>query len=153
MKPGKIRRKAVKLRIGIVVSLFNSFITERLVDGCLDELSQCGIARKDIAVTQVPGAFEIPVAALKMARKRSVDAVICLGAVIRGETLHFELVAQGCSQGIMQVALMTGKPVIFGVLASDTVNQAYARSKKRGENKGREAARAAVDMIRTLKRI
>jgi len=142
-------------KIGIVVAHFNEFITARLLSGCLDELAKQGIAQKDIVVAWVPGAFELPWAAQQLAKQKSVAGVICLGAVLRGETIHFELVAHGAARGIMDVSLSTGKPVIFGVIAADTVNQAYARSDEKKDNKGREAAIAVLDMLRdfpTLKK-
>jgi 6,7-dimethyl-8-ribityllumazine synthase len=140
-------------RIGIVVSLFNDYITKRLLSGCLHALFRSGVKKKDVTVIWVPGAFEIPITASKLAKKRNIDAVICLGAVIRGETMHFNLVAQGAAQGIMQASLMTGKPVIFGVLATDTVDRAYKRADEKGGNKGGEAAQAAVVMIDVLKQV
>jgi len=140
-------------KINIVVSKFNEFITKRLLTGCLDELARCGVGDKDITVVWVPGSYEIPVVALKLAKKKDVHAVICLGCVIRGETMHFDLVAQGAAQGIMQTALATGKPVIFAVLATDTVDLAYKRSKKKGDNKGRDAALSAIEMIDVLKQV
>ncbi len=144
------RRTKKQRLIGIAVSQFNDFITRRLLQACRDELRKNGIADKAVIVVEVPGAFELPLAALKLANWKDIDAVIALGAVIRGETIHFELVANNAAAGIMQVALSTGKPVIFGVVATDTVEQAYARSKERGDNKGRDAARAALDMLDAL---
>ncbi|MFA5088759.1 MAG: 6,7-dimethyl-8-ribityllumazine synthase [Candidatus Omnitrophota bacterium] len=133
-------------KFAIVVSRFNDFITKKLLAGCLDELYQHGVRKNDITVIWVPGAFEIPVVALRAAKKKTIHAVICLGAVIRGETMHFDLVARAAAEGIGQVSLLTNKPVIFGVLATDTVAQAYARSQERGSNKGRDAAQAAMEM-------
>ncbi len=138
-------------KIAIVVSRFNEFITKKLLDGCFKELLRLGVKENDITVAWVPGAFEIPVAALKFARKKNIDAVICLGAVIRGETMHFELVAQGAAFGITKVALRTGKPVIFGILATETVDQATKRCGR--ENKGIEAARNALQMANLLEKI
>ncbi|MDP8212698.1 MAG: 6,7-dimethyl-8-ribityllumazine synthase [Candidatus Zapsychrus exili] len=149
---GKPKGKA--RRIGIVISRFNEFITNRLLDACLDELIDLGVSKSNITVVWVPGAFEIPIAACKLAKKEKIDAVICLGAVIRGETLHFELVAQGAAEGIAKASLSTEKPIIFEVLATETVDQAYKRSSEDGgENKGRDAAFAALEMISVLKRI
>jgi len=145
----KVRGK----KIAIVVAKFNEFITKRLLTGCRNELLRYGISNKNITVVWVPGSFEIPVVALRLAKKRSVHAVICLGCVIRGETLHYELIAQGVTQGIMQVSLTTGKPVVFGVLATDTVDLAYKRSEKKGDNKGRDAALTAIEMIDALKQV
>jgi len=148
---GKARLSGKK--ISIVVSKFNEFITKRLLIGCLNELAHCGISDKNITVVWVPGSYEIPVVALKLAKSKDVHAVICLGCVIRGETLHFELIAQGAASGIMRVGLATGKPVIFGVLTTDTVDLAYKRSEKKGDNKGKDAAIAAVEMIDVLKQV
>jgi 6,7-dimethyl-8-ribityllumazine synthase len=142
-----------RYRYGIVVSHFNDFITKNLLQGCLDELKRCGVRQREIIIVWVPGAFEIPVPAMKLAKKRSIDAVICLGAVIRGETIHFDLVAQNTAAGIREVALMTGKPVILGVIATNTINQAYKRSQPDGDNKGRDAAMTAVEMVKALSRI
>lgn len=139
-------------KITVVVSKFNEFITKRLLTGCLEELACHNVKKNDITVVWVPGAYEIPVVAATFAKKKDVHAVICLGAVIRGETIHFDLVAQGVAQGIMRVSLMTGKPVIFGVLAVDTVDQAYKRSGENGDHKGRDAALAAIEMIDVLKK-
>jgi 6,7-dimethyl-8-ribityllumazine synthase len=138
-------------RIAIVASKFNEFITQRLLTGCLDELLRCHVKQDDIIVVWVPGAFEIPVVAHKLAKRKDIQGIICLGAVIRGETIHFDLVARGAANGIMQVSLATGKPVILGVLAVDTVDQAYKRSQKKGDNKGREAAHAAIEMADVLR--
>ena len=137
-----------KARIAIVASSFNDFITKGLLSACLEELSAKGLEKDQIAIQWVPGAFEIPLAALKFAKRKNIDAVICLGAVIRGETYHFEVVANEYARGIMQTALITQKPVILGVLTTDTVGQAQARAgKKSSNNKGRDAARTALEMI------
>lgn len=140
-------------KISIVVAKFNEFITKRLLAGCLEELARYGVKNKDITTAWVPGAYEIPVVASKFAKKKNVHAVICLGAVIRGETLHYDLVAKGVADGIMEVSLKTGKPVIFGVLATDTVDLAYKRSEEKGDNKGKEAAVTAIEMIDVLKQV
>ncbi len=145
--------KVKNKRIAVVVSRFNEFITQKLLDGCLPELSRLGVKQSDITVVWVPGSFEVPVVALKFAQKKTVAAVICLGAVIRGETIHFDLVAEAASRGISQVALTTRKPIIFGVLATDTVEQAYKRSGQDGENKGIEAARNAIEMISLMENL
>lgn len=141
------------IKIAIVVSKFNDFITKNLLAGCLAELKKQGVAEKNIQVVWVPGACEIPVAALKFAKKKTVDAVICLGAVIRGDTYHFELVCNSAAYGIQQVAIVSGKPVIFGVLSTDTVSQAQKRAELKGDNKGIDAAKAALDMIKVLETI
>ncbi len=153
MKTLKKKSRSIKKTYAIVASRFNEFITKRLLDGCLDEFKKLGVKKDQIKVFWVPGAFDIPVVALKLAQKKSINAVVCLGAVIRGETYHFELVAKGAAQGITQAALVTGKPVILGVLTTDTVNQAYARAEEKGDNKGRDAARAAVEMVSVLEKV
>ena len=155
MKPkviqGELKNRGYK--IAVVVSRFNEFITTRLLDGCLKELSRLGIKEKDVTVAWVPGSFEIPLAAMKFSKQPSIRVCICLGAVIRGETLHFDLVAHAAADGIAKVTLQTGKPVIFGVITTNTVNQAYKRSQPRGDNKGRDVARAAVEMADVLTKI
>ena len=140
-------------RFGIVVSKFNEFITKRLFKACIQELKKQGVPEKNLTIVWVPGSFEIPVTALKLANKKTIDAVICLGAVIRGETIHFDLVAHAAADGIAKVALLTKKPIIFGVLTTETVNQAYKRSQEKGDNKGRDAARAAVEIANLLAKI
>ena len=137
-------------RYGIVVSRFNDFITKRLLKGCLEELRRLGVKDHEITVVWVSGSLEIPVVALTLARKKNINAVICLGAVIRGETFHFEIVARNAAKGITEVSLLTGKPIILGVLTTDTVDQAYQRSGAKGENKGVDGARSAVEMVNCL---
>ncbi|MCC6758888.1 MAG: 6,7-dimethyl-8-ribityllumazine synthase [Candidatus Omnitrophica bacterium] len=139
------------MKFGIVVSRFNEFVTLRLLSGCLKEFKKLGISDKNLTIIWVPGAFEIPVAALKLARQKSIAAVVCLGAVIRGETLHYDLVAKEAAAGITRVSLDTAKPVIFGVLTTDTIDQANKRSEEKGDNKGCDAARAAVEMANISK--
>ena len=151
MKVIKGNTKGRGKKISIVVSKFNEFITERLLVGCLSELASHGVNDKDITVAWVPGAYEIPAVACKFAKQKNVHAVICLGSVIRGETLHYDLVARGVADGIMQASLATGKPVIFGVLVTDTVDLAYKRSEETGDNKGKDAAVIAIEMIDVLK--
>ena len=137
-------------KIAVVVSRFNEFVTQRLLSACLKELARLGVPKTNTTIAWVPGSYEIPVVAMRFARTKSIDAVICLGCVIRGDTLHFELVAQGAAYGIMQASLQSGKPVIFGILTTDTVQQAEKRSQAKGENKGIDAAQAAVDMANLL---
>ena len=135
-----------------MASSFNDFITKGLLKACLTELQRQGLANEQITTVWVPGSFEIPLAALKLAKRKDIDAVICLGAVIRGETYHFEVVANECARGIMEASLAAAKPVIMGVLTTDTVAQAQARAGgKGGNNKGRDAARTALEMIALLK--
>lgn len=140
-------------KIAIAVSKFNDFITKRLLDACIKELVSCGIHQSDITVAWVPGSFELPLTAQKFAKKKSIHAVICLGAVIRGDTFHFELVSLAAQQGIMDVMLQSGKPVVFGVLTTDTIQQADKRSGIKGDNKGIDAAQTAVEMLNILSQI
>ena len=140
-------------KIGIVVAKFNDFVTRRLLDGCLKELLKHGVSKNDITVARVPGSWEIPLVALRLAKKKNIHAVICLGAVIRGETLHFDLVAKGAAEGIAHAARVSGKPVIFCVLATDTVAQANKRSDEKKDNKGRDAAVDALEMIDVMAQI
>ena len=140
-------------KYAVVVSRFNDFISRRLLEGCLRELRECGVPKSSVTVAWVPGSVEIPVTALRFAKKKTIDAVICLGAVIRGETYHFEMVCRSVTDGITQAALLTGKPVVFGVLTTETVEQANRRSEADGDNKGRDAAQTAVEMANLLKRI
>ena len=148
------RRKKRRTKIyAIVVSRFNEFITKELLTGCQDEFKKLGIKKSQLEVYWVPGAFEIPLLAQKLAQKRHIEAVVGLGAVIRGETIHFDLVAKGAADGIMQAGLRTGKPIVFGLITAETVQQAYDRSSDKKEHKGREAAETAVEMVRLLKKI
>ncbi|RJO63206.1 MAG: 6,7-dimethyl-8-ribityllumazine synthase [Myxococcales bacterium] len=138
--------KAAGLRFAIIVSRFNSFITERLLDGALDALVRHGAAEKDITVIRTPGAFEIPAVLRRVAQSDRYDAVICLGAVIRGGTPHFEYVAAEVSKGVAHVSLDSKIPVAFGVLTCDTVEQAVDRAGAKSGNKGAEAAASAIEM-------
>lgn len=140
------------LRFGIVVSRFNAFIGERLLDGALDTLKRHGTAEENIDVARVPGAYEIPLLAQKMAKSGRYDAVICLGAVIRGATAHFEYVAGEAAKGIAQVGLAAEVPVIFGVLTTDTIEQAIERAGSKAGNKGAESAAVAIEMVNLLRR-
>ncbi|MGA9538576.1 MAG: 6,7-dimethyl-8-ribityllumazine synthase [Desulfobacterales bacterium] len=137
-------------RFGIVVSRFNDFITENLLGGALDALTRTGAKENDIQIIKVPGAFEIPLAAKKAARTGRYDAVICLGAVIRGATPHFDYVCAEVSKGVAQVGLDFELPVIFGVLTTDTVEQAIDRAGTKSGNKGWHAAMAAVEMANLM---
>jgi 6,7-dimethyl-8-ribityllumazine synthase len=140
------------MRIGVACSRFNGGITVRLLDGAIGALEECGVDRADVDVAWAPGAFELPLVARAFAAA-GVDAVVCLGAVIRGETGHYDFVAGQCAAGIQRVALDTGVPVAFGVLTTDTVDQALARSTPGAANKGREAAHTAVAMSRLVRSI
>ena len=137
-------------KIGIVVARFNSFIAEKLLDGALDILKREGVADADITVARAPGAFEIPLVAQKMARSGKYDAVLCLGAVIRGATPHFDYVAAEMSKGITHVMLETGLPVLFGVLTTDSIEQAIERAGTKAGNKGADVALAALEMVNLL---
>ena len=134
-------------RFGIVLARFNGFITERLLEGALDGLTRHGVREDDIDVLKVPGSFEIPLAAKRLAGLNRYDAIICLGAVIRGATPHFEYVASEASKGVGSVALETGVPCIFGILTTDTIEQAVERAGTKMGNKGWEAALAAVELV------
>lgn len=139
------------LRFGIVLGRFNSFIGERLLEGALDTLVRHGADDAQITVARVPGAFEIPLTAQKMARSGNYDALICLGAVIRGSTPHFDYVASEVSKGIAHVSLDTGVPVTFGVLTTDTIEQAIERAGTKAGNKGADAAITAIETANVLR--
>ena len=145
--------QAAGKKFGIIVSRFNSFISEKLLDGALDTLLRSGAEEGAIDVARVPGAFEIPIMAQKMAKSGSYDAIICLGAVIRGATSHYDLVANEAAKGIAQVGLDSGVPTIFGVLTTDTIEQAIERAGSKAGNKGSEAALTAIEMINLLGQI
>lgn len=139
-------------KIGIIVSRFNEFITSKLLSGCLDTLKRHGVEDTDIEIAWVPGAFEMPLVAQKMAAKE-YEAVICLGAVIRGATPHFEYVSAEVTKGIAQTSLASGKPIIYGVITADTIEQAIERAGTKAGNKGADAALTAIEMINLLKEI
>jgi len=142
---GKLNAEGWKF--AIVASRYNDFITEKLVAGALDALNRCGAKDKDVEVFKVPGAFEIPLVAKRVAMTQRFDAIICLGAVIRGATPHFDFVAAEASKGIAHVMMETGLPVIFGVITVDTIEQAIERAGTKLDNKGFSAAMAAVEMV------
>ena len=145
---------APEARVAIVVARFNSFINENLVDGALDVLKRQGlIPEEQITLVRVPGAVEIPLAVKKLAKSGKVDAIVALGCVIRGDTYHFELVANENSKGMAQVMLEYEIPVAFGVLTTDTVEQAIQRAGTKAGNKGAEAALSALEMINVLKNL
>ncbi len=139
-------------KFAIVVSRFNSFITERLLEGALDALRRHGVEDKGISVYKVPGAFEVPLAVRKAAQQK-VDAVIALGALIRGGTPHFDYLSSEVTKGVAQVMLETGVPVSFGVLTTDTVEQAVERAGTKAGNKGAEAAQSAIEMVNLLRKM
>ena len=139
------------LRIGIVAARFNEFITNKLVSGAIDALTRHGASAENITMAWVPGAFEIPLAAQKMANSGHFDAVICLGAVIRGSTPHFDYVSNEVTKGVAHVGLQTGVPTVFGVLTTDTIEQAIERAGTKAGNKGFDAAMTAIEMANLLK--
>jgi 6,7-dimethyl-8-ribityllumazine synthase len=141
------------LRIAVVVSRFNESITSRLLDGAREALARHDVRDEDVDVAWVPGAFELPLAALELAESRRYDAVVCLGAVIRGETPHFEYVAGEAARGVAQVARDTGVPVVFGVITPDTMEQAEARAGGKKGNKGQDAALSAIEMANLLRQL
>jgi 6,7-dimethyl-8-ribityllumazine synthase len=141
------------LKFAIVASRFNDFITTRLVEGCLDGLERHGAASADIELIKVPGSFEIPLAAQSAARSKKYHAVICLGAVIRGATPHFEYVSAEVSKGVAAVGLESGLPVVFGVLTTDTIEQAIERAGTKSGNKGWDAALSAIEMANLIKQL
>ena len=141
------------LKFGIVAGRFNSFITNRLLEGAQDALNRHGVAEADVEVAWVPGSFEIPLAAKRMVQTGRFSAVICLGAVIRGATPHFEYVAAETSKGIASVGLETGVPVIYGVITADNIEQAIERAGTKAGNRGFDAAVAAIEMVNLLRAI
>ncbi|HAZ95915.1 6,7-dimethyl-8-ribityllumazine synthase [uncultured Treponema sp.] len=142
-----------KIKVGIVAARFNEFIVSKLVAGAKDGLVRHDVEDDDITLCWVPGAFEIPVAAKKMAESKKYDAVICLGAVIRGATSHYDYVCAEVSKGIAQVSLQTGIPVMFGVLTTDTIDQAIERAGTKAGNKGYDCALGAIEMVNLLKQM
>ena len=139
------------IRVGIVAARFNEFIVSKLLSGCEDGLLRHGVRSEDIAVAWVPGAFEIPLAAQAMAKSGKYDAVITLGAVIRGATSHYDYVCAEVSKGVVNVSLTTGVPVLFGVLTTDTIEQAIERAGTKAGNKGAECAQGAIEMVNLLR--
>ncbi|MDA8379645.1 MAG: 6,7-dimethyl-8-ribityllumazine synthase [Actinomycetota bacterium] len=146
------------VRIGLVCARFNGAVTELLLAGAVAELDACGVDRSSLTVAWVPGAFELPLASMRLAASGTVDAVVCLGAVIRGETSHYDFVAGECAAGLREVQLATGVPVVFGVLTTEDADQAFARATAGGEEgprraRGADAARTAVEMADLLRRL
>ena len=148
---GKLTAKDMK--VGIVASRFNEFITSKLVSGALDGLTRHDIKEEDIDIAWVPGAFEIPLIASKMANSRKYDAVICVGAVIRGSTSHYDYVCNEVSKGIASVSLKSGIPVMFGVLTTENIEQAIERAGSKAGNKGSECAEGAIEMVNLIREI
>ena len=148
---GKLVAKG--MRVGIVAARFNEFITSKLLSGALDGLVRHDVQEEDIHVAWVPGAFEIPLIASKMAKSGKYDAVICLGAVIRGSTSHYDYVCNEVSKGIAAVGLDSGIPVLFGVLTTDTIEQAIERAGTKAGNKGYDCALSAIEMVNLIREI
>ncbi len=153
MKLRKGSRRAVGFRFGIVAAKFNVQVTSRLLHACVETLTSHGVPQENVRVVRVPGAFEIPLVARAMAKSGRFDAVICLGAVIRGDTPHFEYICAEVSRGIGQAAADTDVPIIFGVLTTETVVQAVDRADKKKFNRGGEAAKSAIEMVRVMRKI
>ena len=141
------------LKVGIVAARFNEFIVSKLVSGALDGLKRHDVKEEDIDIAWVPGAFEIPLIADKMAKSKKYDAVICLGTVIRGATSHYDYVCNEVSKGVAQVGLQAGVPVMFGILTTENIEQAIERAGTKAGNKGSEAAKAAIEMANLIKTI
>jgi 6,7-dimethyl-8-ribityllumazine synthase len=148
---GELQAKGLKF--GIVISRFNDFITGKLLDGAMDALLRHGAREDDIEIVKVPGSFEIPMVAKKMASKGAYNAIICLGTVIRGATPHFEYIAAEVSKGIASASMETGVPVAFGIITSDTIEQAVERAGTKSGNKGWDAAITAIEMAQLLKKL
>ena len=148
---GKLQAKGLK--IGIVVSRFNSFLTDKLLDGALDALRKLGAEEADITVCKVPGSFEAPLVVKKLAASGRVDGLVCLGALIRGETPHFDFLAAEVTKGLSQISLETGVPVTMGVLTVDSIEQGIERSGTKAGNKGFSCAESAIEMANLLRKI
>ena len=149
---GKLTAKK-GMKVGIIASRFNEFITSKLIDGALDSLRRNEVDENNIHIAWVPGAFEIPLIASKMANKAEYDAIICLGAVIRGSTSHYDYVCNEVTKGIASVSLNTGKPVIFGILTTENIEQAIERAGTKSGNKGFECAQSAIEMVNLIDNI
>ena len=141
------------MKVGIVASRFNAFIVQKLLDGAVDGLVRHGVAEENISAAWVPGAFEIPVVAQKMAASKKYDAVICVGAVIRGSTSHYDYVCAEVSKGIAQASFATGVPVLFGILTTDNLEQAIDRAGAKSGNKGYDCALSAIEMVNVMEQI
>ncbi|RHA11782.1 6,7-dimethyl-8-ribityllumazine synthase [Megasphaera sp. AM44-1BH] len=151
VKEGKLIGSGIK--VGIVVARFNEFICSRLLGGAYDALKRHGVADDDITTAWVPGSFEIPLIAQKMAESGKYDAVICLGAVIRGATSHYDLVCNEAAKGIAQASLKTGVPVLFGVITTENIEQAIERAGTKAGNKGFDVATSAIEMVNLIKEL
>ena len=142
-----------KIKVGIVAARFNEFITSKLLSGALDGLKRHNVEEDDISVAWVPGAFEIPLIASKMAKSGKYDAVICLGAVIRGSTTHYDYVCSEVSKGIAQAGLAAGVPVLFGIVTTENIEQAIARAGSKAGNKGYDCALSAIEMVNLARQL
>ncbi len=151
IKEAKLNAKGIKF--AIITSRFNSIITNRLIEGAMDSLIRHNADEKDVDIFKVPGSFEIPIMALKIAKSKKYDAVICLSSIIRGDTPHFDFVAQETTKGIAEVNLKTEMPVLYGVITADTMEQAIDRAGGKSGNKGADAATAAIEMVNLIKQI
>ncbi len=140
-------------RYGIVISRFNEFISHKLLEGCLDTLYRHGVREEEVDIFWVPGSFEIPLVALKLAQRKDLDGIICLGVLIRGDTPHFDYIAKEVSRGIGEASIRTGKPVVFGIVTADTLEQAVERAGTKQGNKGRDAALACIEMVSLLEKM
>lgn len=140
-------------KFGIVASRFNDFITKQLIEGCIDTFVRHGVEKDKIELVLVPGGFEIPLAAQKLANTKNFDAIVCLGTVIRGSTPHFDYIASEVAKGIAQASLQSGIPVIFGVITADTIEQAIERAGTKEGNKGKDAALSAIEMANLISQI
>lgn len=148
---GKVVAEGMK--VGIVASRFNSFIVQKLLDGAVDGLVRHGVTEEDITAAWVPGAFELPIVAKQMAESGKYDAVICVGAVIRGSTSHYELVCNEVAKGIAQVSMQTGVPVLFGVITTENIEQAIERAGSKAGNKGYDCALSAIEMVNLMAQV
>ncbi len=148
---GKLNGKGIK--VGIVVSRFNEFISSKLIDGALDGLTRHGVDDDDINIVWVPGSYEIPLTAKKMAKSKKYDGIICLGTIIRGDTPHFEYISSEAAKGIAKAGLDSEIPIIFGVLTTDTIEQAIERAGTKAGNKGYDAAESVIEMVNLFKQI
>lgn len=146
---GKLQAKGLK--IGIVVSRFNQFISERLLEGALDALTKLGAEQSDISIYKVPGSFEIPILAKKLAKEKKVDGIACLGALIRGDTPHFDFLSAEVTKGLAQIAMEEGIPVSFGILTVDTIEQGIERAGAKAGNKGSDAVFSLVETLNLIK--
>ena len=153
MKVFEGKQVSKKMRVGIIAARFNEFITSKLLSGALDTLKRHDVSEDDIDIAWVPGAFEIPLIASKMASSGKYDAVICLGAVIRGATTHYDYVCNEVSKGIAQVSLSSGIPVMFGILTTENIEQAIERAGTKAGNKGSDCAAGAIEMVNLIREL